>query len=66
MYEPHSALFQSAPGLLWKAYLKKTGIKLELLTEVNTLLIIEKGIMSGISHVIHKYVEANNIYMKKL
>ena len=34
----------SAPGLAWQACLKETGIKLELLTVNDMLLMIEKGI----------------------
>ena len=44
---------------------KKTGIKLELLTDVNMLLMVEKGIRGRTCHVIHRYAEANNKYMKK-
>ena len=34
-YELDPAYFLSAPGLAWQACLKKTGIKLELLTNVD-------------------------------
>ena len=44
---------------------KKTGIKLELLTDVNVLLMVEKGIRGGTCHAIHRYAEANNKYMNK-
>ena len=33
LYELDPAHFSSAPGLAWQAYLKKTGVKLELLTD---------------------------------
>ena len=56
--------FLSAPGLAWEACLEKTGIKLKLITDVNILLIVEKGIRGGICHAIHKYAKANNKYMK--
>ena len=36
--------FLSAPGLAWQACLKKTEVKLELLTDYQMLLIIEEGI----------------------
>ena len=37
-------IFLSAPGLAWQACLKKTEVKLELLTDVDMLLMVEKGI----------------------
>ena len=43
-------IFLSAPGLAWQACLKKTGVKLELLTNNDMLMmIVEKGIRSGMS-----------------
>ena len=48
----------------WQACLKNTGIELELLTDINMLLMVEKGIRGGIYHGIHRYAEANNKYMK--
>ena len=43
---------------------KKTEIELELLTDVDMLLMVEKGIRGGIWHEIHMYAKANNRYMK--
>ena len=34
--------FLSTPELAWQAYLKKTEVKLELITDYDMLLIIEK------------------------
>ena len=56
--------FLSAPGLAWHACLKKTGVKLELITDVDTLLMIEKGIRGGICHSVYRHAKANNKYMK--
>ena len=44
VYELDSAHFLSAPGLAWEGCLKKTEVKLELLTDVAILLMVEKGI----------------------
>ena len=58
---PH---FLSLPGLAWQACLKKTNVKLELLTDYDMLLMIEEGIRGGICHSIHRYAKANSKYMK--
>ena len=61
-YELDPAHFVSLPGLAWQAYLKKTNIELELLTDYDMLLMVEKGIRGGICHSIHRYAKANNKY----
>ena len=64
VYELDPAHFLSLPGLAWQACLKKTNIKLELLTDYDMLLMVEEGIRGGICHSIHRYTKANNKYMK--
>ena len=44
--------------------LKKTEVKLELITDIDMLLMVETGIRAGICHAIHRYAKANNKYMK--
>ena len=63
-YELDPAKFISAPGLAWQAALKKTKVKLDLLTDIDMLLMVEKGIRGGICHSIYQYAKANNKYMK--
>ena len=58
------AYFLTTPGLSWWACLKKTGVKLELLTDENMFLTYEEGIRHGICNKVHSYAEANNKYMK--
>ena len=64
IYELDPTYFVSATGLAWHARLKKTGVKLELITDYDMLLMIEKGIRGGICQATHTYAKANNKYMK--
>ena len=52
--------FLSAPGVAWQACLKKTGAELELLTDIDMLLMVEKGNRGGICHAIYRYAKTNN------
>ena len=52
-YELDPAHFLSLPGLAWQACLKKTNVKLELLTDYHMLLMVEEGIRGGIKLIIN-------------
>ena len=54
------AHYYTSPGLSWDALLKKTGVELELLTDYDQHLFIEKGMRRGISMVSKRYARANN------
>ena len=58
------AKFVSAPGVAWQTSFKKIKIKLDLLTGIDMLLLVEKGIRGGIYHSIHRYAKADHKYMK--
>ena len=45
--------FLSAHGLTWQAAFKKTKVKLDLLTHIDMLLMIEKSIRGWICHSIY-------------
>ena len=62
-YKLDPAHFYTSPGLAWKACLKRTGIKLELLTNPDMLLMFERGIRGGITQAVRKYASANDKYM---
>ena len=51
LYKLDPSYFYSAPGLAWQACLKRTGVKLELLTDIDMSLINEKGIRGGMCQV---------------
>ena len=53
----------TAPGLAWKACLKKTGIRLDLLLDPDMLLMFKRGIRGGITQSVHRWTAANNPYM---
>ena len=54
----------SAVGLAWQTCLKKTGVKLELLTDNDMFTMIEEGIRGGMCNAVYRHAKANNKYMK--
>ena len=52
---PH---YMSAPGLSWDAMLKRTGVHLELIHDIDMFQFVEKGMRGGA----HRYSKANNKY----
>ena len=63
-YKLDPAHYYTSPGLAWDACLKETGQQLELLTDYDMLMMVERGIRGGISHISKRYAEANNKYMR--
>ena len=58
------AYYYTVPGLAWDACLKITDVNLELLSDPDMLLMVERGIRGGISMISNRYGEANNKYME--
>ena len=56
--------YYTAPGLSWDALLKYTKIELQLLSDLDMHLFIEKGMRGGISMVSKRHAKANNKYVK--
>ena len=54
----------SSPGLSWDAMLKFVGIELELISDTDMHLLVEKGMRSSISHIAKRHSKANNKYTK--
>ena len=62
-YKLDPAHYYTSPGLSWDALLKKTKIELQLLTDYDKYLFIEKGLKGGVSMVSKRYAKANNKYL---
>ena len=58
------AHYYTAPGLSWDAALKTTGVQLELLTDIDMHLMIEKAVRGGVSTITTRYCKANNPLVK--
>ena len=58
-YSLDPAHYFGAPGLSWSACLKMTGMKLELLTDIDMVLFLENGVRGGVSQVSNRFKQAN-------
>ena len=62
-YNLDPAHYYTVPGLAWDVALKATKVELELLTDMDMLLMVEKGIRGGVSMISNRYGKADNKYM---
>ncbi|XP_071153082.1 uncharacterized protein [Mytilus edulis] len=62
-YDLDPCHYFTTPGFSWSAMLKKTGIVLDLITDIDMMLFVEKGIRGGVSSIFHRYAKANNPYL---
>ena len=53
IYELDLVSHLSAPGLAWQAAFKKTKVKLDLLTNIDVKLMVQKGVSGEIFHAIY-------------
>ena len=63
-YGLDSCYYFTSPGLSWDAMLKMTGIELELISDIDMHLFIEKGMRGGICYISKRYSKANIKYTK--
>ena len=57
------AHYITLPNFAWVAMLKKTGVELDLITDVDMFNMVEKGKRGGMCQVSQRFAEANNPYM---
>lgn len=58
------AHYQTTPGFTWDCFLKMTGVRLELLTDIDMVMFIEQGVRGGISQgCARRFGASNNKYM---
>ena len=59
MYESDLPNFFSDSRLAWYTTLKMTKVKLDILSDIDMLLMVEESIRGGICHFIYRYAKAN-------
>lgn len=61
-YSLDPAHYYTIPGLAWDAMLRITGVELQLFTDIDMVLFVERGIRGGLSQCSNRYSRANNRY----
>ena len=62
-YELDPSYFVSTPGSAFEAMLKCTKVKLQLLTDIDMVVMVEKGIHGGLKQVVKRHAVANHKYL---
>ena len=57
---PH---YYTSPGLAWHAMLKHTEVELDLISDTDMYLTMERGIRGGVSSIMKRHSEANHKYL---
>lgn len=61
-YRLDPVFYVSSPGLSWGAMLLYTGVKLDLISDVEMYQLIERGIRRGLAQCSLRYANTNNRY----
>ena len=59
-YDLDPAHYYTTPGFSWDSAMKMTNVSLELLSDIDMHLMVEKGVRGGVSTIITRYCKANN------
>jgi len=63
-YNLDPAYYYTLPDFTWIAMLKHMRVNFELLTDIDTVMFIERDIRGGLSQCFNRYARANNKYMQ--
>ncbi|XP_070154034.1 uncharacterized protein [Polyergus mexicanus] len=63
-YNLDPAYYYTLPGYTWDAMLKYTGVRFELLTDIDMVMFVERGIRGGLSQCSNRYARVNNKYLQ--
>lgn len=63
LYDLDPCHFITLPSFGWSSMLRMTGVRLELITDPDMYLFLEKSLRGGISVISHRFAEANNQYL---